>query len=98
MSERWKTDVSLHHQTTQTHKAMKFNEQVTADFTGMERASNQDATIIDRRMAPNGCGAEFIKADFVSATGHPYDAKDICCVVIEDGYAYIDNSYLKIMF
>jgi hypothetical protein len=63
-------------------------EQINADFTGMERESNQKCEIIDRKFAPNGCGAEFIKINFVSETGHPYDAKGFNIVVVEDGNQY----------
>ena len=64
------------------------------EFTGMERESAQEAIITDRKTAPNGCGFEFLLVDFTS-TGHPYDAKGVNVVVIEDGYAYIDNYYKK---
>jgi len=64
------------------------------DFTGIERESNQECSIIERKMAPNGCGAEFLKVEFVS-NGHPYDAKGVTVVVLDDGYAFIDKSYLK---
>ena len=66
------------------------------DFSGMDRESNQECTINDRKMAPNGCGAEFLLVDFVSENNHPYDAKGQNIVVLDEGYAYIDNSYKAI--
>jgi hypothetical protein len=68
------------------------------DFTGMEREANQKCNIIERKMAPNGCGAEFILVEFSSSNNHPYDAKGLNVVVIEEDYAYIENSYKKNIF
>ncbi|MFA5432894.1 MAG: hypothetical protein WC319_08490, partial [Candidatus Paceibacterota bacterium] len=47
------------------------------------RQLNQECTIIDRMMAPNGCGSEFVLVDFVTS-GHPSDSKGLQVVVIED--------------
>jgi hypothetical protein len=63
--------------------------QVT-DWTGMERQSNQVCTLIAEKKMPGGWIYIF---DFVSETGHPYDAKGQNVVCIEEDYCYIDNHY-----
>jgi hypothetical protein len=76
-------------------------EQLTqvTDWTGFERQSAQECNVIESKMAPNGCGAEFILVDFFSASGHPYDTKGITVVVIEEDYIYdIDKTYVKSIF
>lgn len=68
------------------------------DWTGIARESEQECIIIDRKMAPNGCGAEFLLVEFFSATNHPYDAKGITVVVLDEGYADINRQYVKSIF
>ena len=59
------------------------------DFEGMERYANVPCEIVSRKMAPNGCGAEFILVKINNK---------LTCVVVEDNLAEIDNSYIKSIF
>lgn len=68
------------------------------DFTSMKRQSEQECNIIERKMATNGCGAEFLLVEFFSQTGHPFDTKGITVVVLDEGFAEIDRSYVKSIF
>ena len=82
-----------------TMKTLKEQLSNITDFTAFERQSNQKCSILDRMMAPNGCGSEFILVEFFSETGHPYDTKGITVVVVEENYiAEIDRQYVKSIF
>jgi hypothetical protein len=72
--------------------------QLNINFENYEIQSNQECTIIERKMATNGCGAEFILVDFIS-NGHPYATKGLTVIVIEEGYiAEIDKDYVRSIF
>lgn len=76
----------------------QIENQVTVFPDFFSRQLNQECTIIERKMAPNGCGAEFLLVDFISS-GHPYDTKGITVVVIEENeLAEIDREYVKSIF
>jgi len=73
-------------------------ENQVSDFKPFERESDQECTIVERKMATNGSGVEFLLVDFISS-GHPYDAKGLTVVVIEEDYiAEIDKQYVKHVF
>jgi hypothetical protein len=67
------------------------------NWNGLERQSEQECNILDRKIAPNGCGAEFILVEFIS-NGHPFDTQGITVIVIDEGYADMDSSYVKTIF
>jgi len=71
---------------------------VNVNFTAIERQANQECNIIDRKMAPNGCGAEFLLVEFTSSNNHPFDVKGTTVVILDEGYADIDNQYVKSIF
>ena len=66
------------------------------DLTGIEREANQTATILERKFASNGCGAEFLLVDFQSANNHPFEVKGVTVLVLDEGFAHIDKSYVKL--
>ena len=68
------------------------------NFTAIERQANQECNIIDRKMAPNGCGAEFLLVEFFSSNNHPFDEKGITVVILDEGYADMDKQYVKSIF
>jgi|AntRauTorckE6833_2_1112554.scaffolds.fasta_scaffold40973_2 hypothetical protein len=73
-------------------------EKQVSDFNPFQREANQECTIIERKMAPNGCGSEFLLVDFISS-GHPYDAKGVTVIVITEDYIEeIDRQYVKSIF
>jgi hypothetical protein len=73
-------------------------ENQVSDFNPFTREANQECEIVERKMASNGSGVEFILVDFISS-GHPYDSKGLTVVVIEEDYiAEIDRSYVKHIF
>lgn len=80
-------------------KTLRDQLPTVSDFEGFERESNQEATIIDRKMATNGSGTEFILVEFFSSNGHPFDAKGLTVVLVVENYIYdIDSQYVKSIF
>ena len=71
-------------------KTLKEQLPNVSDWTGIERESNQECTLVAEKQL---IGAMAYMVDFVSANGHPYDAKGKNVVVVEQDFAYIENSY-----
>jgi hypothetical protein len=88
--------------TTKIKSIMKtLREQLSEvnNFEVYERESNQVCEILERKMAPNGCGCEFILVNFISQNNHPSDAKGLYVVVREEDSIYeIDRQYVKSVF
>ncbi len=68
------------------------------DWTGIERESEQECAILDRKMAPNGCGAEFLLVEFFSKDNNPFDCKGLTVVILDEGFAEIERQYVKSIF
>ena len=71
-------------------KTLKEQLPQVADWTGLERQQNQKCTLIAEKQLR---GAVAFIFDFVSENGHPYDSKGQNIVVVEEDFAYIENSY-----
>lgn len=80
-------------------KTLKEQLSEVNNFTVYERESNQYCEIIERKMATNGCGAEFILVNFVSASNHPADLRGLYVAVREGAeIVEIDKYYVKHVF
>ena len=63
--------------------------QVSA-WSGLEREKSQNCELVAEKQLR---GAVAYMFNFVSENGHPFDAKGMNVVIVEEDYAYIENSY-----
>ena len=80
-------------------KTLKEHLNHVTDFEGFERQSEQECMLLDRKMATNGSGTEFMLVEFFSSNGHPLDTKGLTVVLVVEDYIYdINSQYVKSIF
>lgn len=77
-------------------KTLKDQLTEVSDFKPYERQSNQACTILDKKEL---IGATAYLVEFYSENDHPFDAKGLRVVTVEEDYVYeIERASVKTLF